>query len=160
MEITEDGPRCFRCSQAAAIAQHEHNRAEAIRSHNKTVIAMGGFKFWNLEFRCTECNTRLQGAPGIFSISPPPSQIRCEKCGAAYSLDFWQRARWWSSSMLKSGFPIVVAIRYQSLRAAISTGSGGEIAATLLLSFGIALGAAIVLAIPAALATGARSAPR
>jgi hypothetical protein len=160
MEITEVGNRCFRCSQAAAIAQHERNRAEAIRSHNKTVIAFGGFRFWRLKFHCTECNTELDAAPGLLAISRPPPEIGCEKCGAAYKLDFWQRARWWSSSLFKVCFPVAVALRYRSLGAAIASRSTAEILTTLLFDLVIASLAAVVLAIPAGLASGGKPAPR
>ena len=161
MDLTENGYRCFRCSQAAAIAQHERNRAEALRSHNKTVVAFSGFRFWNLTFHCTHCNTELDSRPGLLTISRPPAEIRCEKCDAAYKVDFWQRAQWWSSSLLKLAFPIVVAIRYGRLRAAISAGSGKEIAMTLFFDLVIATIAALVLAVPTAIASsGRQTAPR
>lgn len=163
MDITESGPRCFRCSQTAAIAQHEHNRTEAIRSHNKAVGAFAflSFRFWSLEFHCSECDEELDTGPGIFSISRPPAQIRCEKCGGAHAVDFWHRARWWASSLFKVCLPIIVAIRYRSLRAAIATGSGSEIATTLFFDVAIACIAGIVLAIPAAFVPGDKqAAPR
>jgi recombinational DNA repair protein (RecF pathway) len=160
MEMTENGLRCFRCSQTAAIAQHERNRAEAIRSHNKTVVAFNIFRFWELEFHCSECNTELDDGQAFFSISRPPARIVCEKCGATYAPSFWNRARWCWGSILKLGFPIVVAIRYQSLKAAIATGSS-EVLFQLFISYVIAFGAAVVLAIPAAFATGGKQpAPR
>jgi hypothetical protein len=155
MEMTEDGPRCFRCSQAAAIAQHHANSAEQLESHNRTVTVMSGFQFWHLEFRCTHCSEKLAGAPGPFSVSLPPATIACQKCGRAFTPTFWHRARWMSSLILKVAFLVVVGVRHGALRDALPNGAAA-IAGDLLLSFGIALGVAIVLAIPAALVTGSK----
>jgi hypothetical protein len=153
MAMTEAGPRCFRCSQATAIAQHHANAAAQLEGHDRTVIATGGFELWHLEFRCTHCNEKLAGAPGLFSVSLPPASLACQKCGRTFVPTFWHRARWMSSLILKVVFLVVVGVRHEALREAIARG-GVAIAGDLLLSFGIALGAAIVLAIPAALVTG------
>ena len=153
MEITADGYRCFRCSQAAAIDQHNANIAAQLESHNRGVIVMGGFKFWNLEFHCTHCNAELAGAPGLFSVSLPPAEIACQKCGRAFTLTFWYRARWLYSVVAKLAFIVIVALRYKPLRDAIPKG-GVEIAGQLLFDFAGALILAMVLTIPVVLLTG------
>jgi len=153
MEITADGYRCFRCSQAAAIDQHNANIAAQLESHNRSVLVMGGFKFWNLEFHCTHCNAELPGAPGVFSFSLPPAAIACAKCGRGFTLTFWHRARWLYSVVAKLAFVVVVALRYQALRDAIPKG-GVEIAGQLLFDFAAALILATVLTIPIVLLTG------
>jgi DNA-directed RNA polymerase subunit RPC12/RpoP len=149
MEITADGARCFRCSQAAAIDQHNANSAAQLEGHNRTVVAMSGWQFWNVEFHCAQCNTELDGAPGLFSLSLPPPTIACPKCGRAFVLTFWHRARWLSSVILRVGFLVVLAIRHQALRDALPRAV--DVAVQLLLSFGIALGIAVVLTLPAVL---------
>ena len=154
MEITADGPRCFRCSQAAAIDQANANIAAQLESHNRSVIMMGGFKFWNLEFHCTHCNTEIPGAPGLFSVSLPPASLACAKCGRNFTLTFWHRARWLYSVVAKLAFVVVVALRYQPLRDAISKGGGVEIAGQVLFDFAGALILAMVLTIPVVLLTG------
>jgi hypothetical protein len=152
MEMTADGPRCFRCSQAAAIAQHHANSAAQLESHNRSVIAMGGFRFWELELRCTQCAAEIDGGPALFSLSLPPSHIACAKCGKLFALTFWHSARWMSSVILKIAFLVTLAARNGALRDAISQGATSVIV-QVLLSFGIALGASIVLTIPAVLIT-------
>jgi hypothetical protein len=154
MEITADGPRCFRCSQAAAIDQHNANTAAQLESHNRTVAAMSGGQFWSLEFHCAQCNTELDGAPGLFSVSLPPPTIACPKCGRAFVVTFWHRARWLSSVILKVAFLVVLAVRHQALRDALP--KAVDVAVQLLLSFGISLGIAILLTIPVVLVLGRR----
>jgi hypothetical protein len=153
MEITADGYRCFRCSQAAAIDQHHANVKEQLASHNRSVIAMGGFRFWNLEFHCTHCNEEIDGSPRLFSVKLPPARIACGKCGQEFGVTFWHGARWIYSVVAKLAFLAVVAIRYADLRAAIPKGAA-DILAQVAMSFGIALAIATVLTIPVALVTG------
>ena len=152
MEITEDGPRCFRCSQAAAIDQHHANSAAQLESHNRAVIMMGGFKFWSLEFHCTGCDAEVDGSPGPFGIALPPETIACEKCGRAFVLSFWHRARWLYSVIAKLAFLVVLAVRWRDVRDAMPRG-WAVVVAEVALSFGIAMGVAIVLTIPVVLAT-------
>jgi hypothetical protein len=151
MDLLEDGYRCFRCSQKAEIQASEVERAHAIDSHNRTVLAFSGLRFWRLEFHCSECNQELPRGPGVFSVARPPVSLRCGKCGATMALSLTQRASWMFSIIFRLAFVAVAIARWSSFPRAFAAGTAVAVIEAVLVPLVIGFVAAIVLAVPAAL---------